>query len=282
MGSGKEFLSRVKRKVSNQATEYFAASLRKHAKETLSETRVAIARRILKLFPTKLNQEGFDTLAAVDALQQQGYGVLVVYTHPSESDHMRTLATMVAGMDSVARRRIFTPIALHQYKRMKLFAEITGVEMKPLATAHSLERLKDKAPPKEERKSMMREYVEAAKDVLREGGTVILAPQGGREPVLEPFRKDPVRRLIDPESDRKIVLLFAGIEIPGVEDYSSKKVKGYNIGDEYRLHLRHFTLDELLERNGVGLEGVDQAAYNELLRLVPEAYIPKHLDELTF
>jgi len=208
-----------------------------------------------------------------------GKGGIILLNHFSLRDFVE-IARFAFKSGVVANSRFLAPIAYHQYVKNRHFARLAGIELAPLVTPDTIDYfIKHKndqqlAFARSSRGIFFRRYLEAAKEILGQGGVVAIAPQGGRSQSLgETAIGRPVEASLKASGDNGVIILPVGIGIRGVTDYSTKKIKGFNFGRTYQLKVgQAVTREELIEISG-GEKGVDQKVIELLRKLVPEEYL---------
>ena len=232
---------------------------------------------ISKIFPYEVTANSFP-LDMIRTYTDDGYGIVMVYNHPSKSDHVRAASVIVDEVEGVKTRRIASPIALHQLKTLaKLLGRVGKVELLPVVTDDTREKFKEKGktlPSIRAQVKMAGDYMESGREILREGGVLAVAPQIGRRSTLgEPGGKV-LERFFSGFDHGKIAFLFVGLGITGVTDYSKPGIDGYNVRKPFSITFgRPMTRVELeiLARNSGTT--IDKVVFNELSKVVPPAYL---------
>lgn len=147
--------------------------------------------------------------------------------------------------------------------------------MAPLATGETLKKQKYKDLSTT---TGLFEYIKEAISVLKDGGIVMMSPQTTREISLSDVPQSrPLASLLIKTSrlENGIAIMFVGIGIKGVVDYTSPKIRGFNLGKTYEVTVgSSYTKEEAQEKAG-GIKQVDAWAFSELAKVVPESYLAK-------
>jgi hypothetical protein len=240
----------------------------------MRKTAVCLGRR---LFPRKLT-DARCSLARAQNLNRGGHGLLVVMNHFSTRDSLEALRIIFAS-PILAERPILAPVAYHQYGRygrfIRLFAQCFNLRLIPIVTGDTIEKLGAGL----RRGLGVTEYLESATALLRCGGIVLLAPQGGRRPVLGSPPGSPVGHLLARVRRcgvTNVALMPIGLGLPGVRDYSAPGTRGFNFGRLYQVNVgRTLTVAEI--RREVGqCHQLDHWLFDCLADLVPDAYLHPH------
>jgi hypothetical protein len=212
-------------------------------------------------------------------LQRAGFlasrqmGVLVLINHFSLRDGFDTFRLLFAH-PALRRLPMLAPAASHLIdRRLQLLAALFAVELKPITSPEAVANL---GLPAESGENALA-YSQAAIARLGAGGLVLLAPQAGRRPCLEPpQRMRPVSLLLAQAQRKRVTdfcLLFVGLGLAGAASYSLETTGGLNLGQRYELRLGEaYTFDEVVALAG-GVRQVESWAYGQLAGLVPAAYL---------
>lgn len=238
-----------------------------------------------------------DGFAKAEQLLQEGYGMLVLATHPSQRDTMElpNFLFQMGTQEGFRDRKMLAPIAYHHYagKKNYLFrkaAKAAGIELVPVITISTRDyyRKKYKNKPKKAEKmkkwindnktNLEDQYLEKALEYLAQGGVVFLFPQVERQSSFAPNRRiKPVEALIEKAEEKGFNCLgisYLGIDIQGLgcrDDYEESK--GFNPSSHYILKYgATVTMDEL--KNNIPLGStIEQAVNARLKKLVSPAYV---------
>jgi hypothetical protein len=227
-----------------------------------------------------------NNLSRAEAMLNQGKGLVVVINHFSERDSVEILMNFLFKTSVFQDKPIVAPIAYHQYMRayVRWAATTFDINLCPLVTEDTIKR--------EEYKNLeinkgMPEYIDAGLSVLKKGGILLVAPQGGRRPRLIPVQSDSAIP-IEPNPPTigtfmanaarnefdNYGFLFVGLGINETFDYSSPDAGGLNIGKEYVLRVGDvISAQELLLRADGKRKQIDPIVYQELAKLVPPEYV---------
>jgi len=198
-----------------------------------------------------------------------GKGLVIIINHFSDKDPEQIIDKIFCQgtMDS---KKIIVPIAYHKDKPIyHKMGKIIDVTLKPIVTKSTLEKEKYKNLKLNEGKV---EFVNSSIELLREGGIVVLPPQGTRVPYLDKPRTTVGTFML--ETRRKglndYLFLFVASGIRGITDYSKKGIDGFNLNKKYTLNIGHLmTSKEILEKAGGNFRDVDRISYEELNAIVP-------------
>lgn len=223
-------------------------------------------------------------------LAKQGYGNLFAGNHFSLGDPPREI--IVITSDPVLQNReMLTPFGIHQIKfGYRTLARMMGITICPVVNDDTLKYI-EKHPEKalkfqdaltrEGSTNLLGEYLKKqAPRVLKEGGSVLLYPQGGRRSYLENL-SNAISTLFNRTTRygiNKFAITFLGIGIKGVETYEDKTIEGLNIGKSYELKMGSTSTKEefIKEAEQRGLT-LDQLALEKLGLVVPQTYRPRNL-----
>lgn len=207
----------------------------------------------------------------VETMLEQGYGLIVLMNHFSRRDALQ-VASLLFRNRVACRRLIVAPVAFHQYGSIVRFlADLIAIKLYPIVTSRTIEL----GSGEERRGTGIRDYMNAAVDSLKDGGIVLLAPQGSRKSQLGRPVGHPVGSIIS-RARRKGVhnfgILCFGLGMRGVATYDKKMVGGSNFFRRYELRLgQPYSAGEAVELAG-GIDLVDAWIFEELGELVPDVY----------
>jgi hypothetical protein len=230
--------------------------------------RAAAARLGPLLFPAHI-VDPQESLAKAQQRIQDHCGLLVLMNHFSARDPLQLLC-LLFGNKCLRQRHMVAPIAYHQNSpAVQYLAGWIGFELFPVVTEEA------GAAGSQEPEARLLAYIRATVKTLSDGGIVILAPQVGRRACLGKPTDRPIG-LLTAELRRKRIscasLLFVGLGLPGVTDYSTSSVRGLNFARSYNVRLGGVVeLGEALEQAG-GRRQIDAWAFSQLRKLVPAAY----------
>jgi len=198
-----------------------------------------------------------------------GKGLLVIINHFSDKEPEQIIDKIFC-QSTTDSKKIIVPIAYHKDKPVyHKMGKIIDVDLKPIVTKSTLE--------KEEYKNLKLnegavEFKNSSVELLREGGIVVLAPQGSRMPYLDKphatvgtFMLEAKRKGLDDYS-----FLFIASGIKGITDYSKKGIDGFNLNKKYTLNIgSYMTSKEILKKAEGDFRNVDKIIYEELNKIVP-------------
>jgi hypothetical protein len=201
----------------------------------------------------------------------QGYGFIVLMNHFSTRDSVQVLALLL-GTPAVIRQPILAPVAHHQLKPLFYFCSVRmALQLCPIVTAKTVKVLGSNFI----QGSGMAEYTSKAMECLGLGGVLLLAPQGSRRSTLGDPAGRPLGNLLSLAKRRgvkNVALMFIGLGIPSVADYSRKRVGGANIGNGYELRFGQTIAAEEAVHLAGGRRRIDSWSFQQLRRLVPVTY----------
>lgn len=207
-------------------------------------------------------------------LLKKGYGLIVVINHFSLKDPPLAINEVFLHRE-MGSKKVIAPIAYHMDNTLyHKLGKLIGVVLKPIVTENTVREGKNNGHELNEGK---REYLDECIKLLKKGGVVVLAPQGTRMPYLGQPDK-PIIGMIMAKAKKggveRFAVLFMGFSIEGVDDYSDKKVRGFNPFKKYSVNIGAcLTNQELMEKEAGGnIRAVDKIVYEELSKIVPINY----------
>lgn len=225
---------------------------------------------------------GLNGLSRARSLLDQGYGLVVGYTHFSERDPV-DIMRFIMNWPGLGERVIVSPIAHHMQEKygwaLDPLSRGASVDLYPIVIQDTV----DKEAYKDlQLGTGLPEYLKAAAHILSLGGIVPISLQEGRREVLGHPKPALSRLMIKATRSHveKYAVMFVGVELKGVEEFGA--MKGWNIIDtthpgKLGVHVMRinigstYTADEVFDIAG-GLHGIDPFAFGELAHLVPESY----------
>lgn len=228
---------------------------------------------------TVFRSEKTDNLHGIDKakkLLKQDHGVIVVINHFSLKDPPLAINEVFLHRE-MGSKKVVVPVAYHMDKGLYHgLGKLIGVVLKPIVTENTI---KEKENDGKKLNEGMKEYLNESIRLLKEGGVVVLAPQGTRMPNLDQPDKPTIGTFMAGAKRNgleKFAFLFMGFGIKGAEDYSTKKARGLNIFSKYIVNIGAcLTSQELMDRARGNVRAVDGIAYEELRKIVPSNYIGK-------
>lgn len=224
---------------------------------------------------TILRSETTDTNHNIDRakeLLRAGNGLIVVINHFSIKDPPLA-ANEVFHHREMGNKRLIAPIAYHMDSPWyHSLGKLIGFSLAPIVTENTVRVGKNGGLAQGEGTNS---YVAKSLDLLRDGGVVILAPQGSRKGHLgQPERTVSMLMLTAKRKKiENISLLFLGFGIRGVDDYSDKKVRGFNPFKKYDINVGAcLTKEELIGKAAGDFRNVDKVVFEELRKVVPPNY----------
>ena len=229
-----------------------------------------VGRLAFVVFPCRYFVEARHVIQA-ETMLEQGNGLIVLINHFSMRDALQ-VAFWLFRNRVASSRSIVAPVAFHQHSSLVRFlADLIAIKLCPIVTSRTIE-----LDSGEERHGTgIRDYLNAAVDSLKDGGIVLLAPQGSRKSQLGRPDGHPVGNIIS-RARRKGVhnfgILCFGLGIRGVVTYDRKKVGGSNLFRRFDLRVgQPYSAGEAVELAG-GIDLVDAWIFEELGELVPDVY----------
>jgi hypothetical protein len=206
-------------------------------------------------------------------LASRGMGVLVLINHFSLRDGLDSFRLLFTN-PALRQLPMLAPAASHLIdRRVRLLTALFAVEVSPITSPEAVANL-GLAPSSGDNALA---YSQAAITRLRGGGVVLVAPQAGRRPCLEPpAGMRPVSLLLAQAQRKRVTdfcLLFVGLGLAGATAYNLETTGGLNLGQHYELRLGEaYTFDEAVAVAG-SVRQVEEWAYEQLAGLVPAAYL---------
>ena len=246
------------------------------------DKRLFTANSLEKIWHADIDPNTKPELHQTLSLMRKGYNGIILINHFDKSNFLVLMHTFMRYSETFRKLQIVIPIAHHQnLPQVQALANFTNIMFTPLVTEDTIKasqkrRATHKPLAEWERLPLgsgYKEYLEAAREVFREQGLVVVAPRGRREAAMHPFVGNPIEHLLKKSPvDKPIFILPVGIEISGVTDYS--RVSGYNLGKNSILRfgspLTAEQLPPFRKRSNSGK--VDQIAYKSLYDLTPTSY----------
>lgn len=212
-------------------------------------------------------------LERAEELLDQGMGLLILINHFGKTDPAQVINNVVFAREKMRRKPITTPIAYHQQKPyIKMLAGLTSINMKPIVTPDTIRLNQNDGL---DQGTGLPDYINSSLQTLKQGGIVLLAPQAGRRERLG--KPDKTMRLFMLLANRhkvnKFGILFIGLGIEGITDYSEISAGGLNIGKTYEINIGPtFTQEEAILDAGRQNLDLDTWVFSQLAPLVPESY----------
>lgn len=203
----------------------------------------------------------------------QGNGLIIVINHFSLKDPPLA-ANEIFHHREMGSKKVIAPIAYHMDKSLyHWLGKLIGFKLVPIVTENTVKEGKNNNRESFEGKG---KYLNASLNLLRQGGIVILAPQGTRQGTLGEPDKPSVGtliRLARKKGVKNFAFLFMGFGIKGLDDYSTEKTRGFNFFSKYIVNIGAcLTNQELMEKAGGDFRAVDGIVYEELRKVVPPNY----------
>lgn len=213
----------------------------------------------------------FGGLDRAKAIMDGGNGLIVLFAHPTIRDSV-DMGRFVARSGFMRDKQILAPIAVHQHKwYADLVSRYFGVSLRPIITRHTVENHPELTFSRQEKASMLRDYVNDILTTVKNGGIGLVAPQADRDSGFgEPkgtvslIMKNAARQGIE-----NFGFLFVSPSADGVVDYAESG--GYNPGKPYTLYIgRAYTFPEAADEVAASWESYDNWAYGHLIEAYPD------------
>lgn len=248
------------------------------------------------LSPTFLRSETTNNDGSIGKAKEalrSGKGLVVVINHFSLKDPPQATSELFHHKVT-GSKKITAPIALHRDSPwFHRIGRLLGYNLVRIVTESTIKEGKNDGLDKND--GLMK-YISNSTKLLKNGGIVILAPQGTRMSQLgQPNPNNPVVGALMASAKRDsvndYVFLFMGLGIKGVKDYSGKKTRGFNPLKKYTLEIGAcLTDEEVMEKANIlmnnaseepekvskktknPLRFVDTVIFDELRKVCPPNY----------
>lgn len=169
-----------------------------------------------------------ETLVRYDAIKQaeefvkNGYSMLYLYTHGAKDDQIRFLSALWTRSTILRKLDTYTPVAWHVRKETKFMTDMFGIKMRSIVTQDTVDKglNYDDNGKKIPLHYGEKDYVIEGRDELRNGGSVLVAPQQGRRNSLEWTDKKPVEFLLHGlDENQKVAIMFVGLGFVNEKNY---------------------------------------------------------------
>lgn len=212
-----------------------------------------------------------DSLYAAQRFLEDGYGLIVVINHFSQRDGLEVIHLLF--QNSTMRRRPFlAPVALQHYGTIaQFFANKLGLQLQPIVTDSTIQLLGDGV----NRGDGLVDYLVAAIACLRQGGIVLIAPQGGRQVAIGQPTHRPIGSLMAQAKRcgvERLAFMFIGLGMGGETEYTTDIVGDFNFQRVYELRLGETIPAKRLLTLAGGRRYVDAWIFEYLRQLVPVPY----------
>lgn len=237
------------------------------------------------VLPSEIHNDyrGFED---AERLLKEGKGLIVRINHFSERDPA-TIFIDLFGRSAVMRNRVIVgPVAEHQYHRpiTQLTARLADFGLFPLVTSDTLQH---EGYQGETMGEGIFDYLGNGVQAVKDGGILLVAPQGGRRGCLINDQIDfQVMRGLMLEVMRKKVknfgLICVGLGLEGVKDYGVPGMEKIHLLEKGIVRYGQlYTYDKLMELAGNNnrnlLDMIDYLVFSDLMNLVPSKYIPEDI-----
>lgn len=234
---------------------------------------------------TILRAETTDSNHSIDKtreLLKNGYGLIVIINHWSLKDPPIIIDELFR-LEDFRNRMIVVPIAYHMDSSiLRKFFKINGVTSKPIVTENTVTKGKNNG---RELNDGMIEYLDESIKLLKNGGIVVMAPQGTRMSHLGEPNKTTVGTFMAKARGKGLenyAFLIVGLGIKDVDNYSKKS--GLNLLNKYTVKFGPCLTgeevlteaekmaeksEETLKKFNNPLRFVDKIIYNKLRPLLP-------------
>jgi len=257
------------------------------SKEIFSrETRRKITVGTLEMFFPYKSNETKDSLCQVDKMLESGYGMVFVINHFSMRDFFSVMEKLFLESKQLVKKDFLIPIAQHQNEN-SILAELVSmgdVTLSPIVTKETKKKeaeiiSRGKSVPWEMHEEGFgnKQYITNSTQTLKDGGVVIVAPQGSRRSSWEPFENRSISALVVStlrSKVEKVGFTYLGLEMLGSQNYDG--ASGFNIFKKYKINMSNpITREQLIDSAKQKGTSLEQEVYNSMLDLVPPAYKPK-------
>ncbi|GEM_PF-2558512 len=237
----------------------------------LAEHRQNAAKLFCLLFPVKIQDE-FQGLVDAGKVAKDGDGLLIVINHYSLLDGPAAFMYVASKIPTMLDRPWLAPTARHISDVTKLLNQMFGtqIDIKPIVTRSTLRKQKF---VNHQLNDGLFAYLRGAAKTFKDGGIVVLAPQGTRMPYLkEPGGYDIAMKSLMELTTRmgvnNIGVLPVGLGLSGVKDYTG--YSGLNVRRQHEV-----IVGPLAMKNSDPdiTTQPDLWAFGQLKKLVPENYL---------
>jgi hypothetical protein len=207
-------------------------------------------------------------------MQQEGFGLVVIINHFSKRDAVDVIKAILFRSQIIRERPIIAPIAYHQKKSwVEALGNVFRVKLSGIVTQDTIERgLNDGLPLNRG----LDRFIADGLEVIRHGGTMVIAPQTKRRERLK-LPEIPTIGYLTIQAERhginNVAYLFVGVGIPGVTDYREETVGGINMLRRYSIRVGDtLTQQALLEEAAGNAHNIDAVVMKHLATIVPPEY----------
>jgi hypothetical protein len=225
-----------------------------------------------------------ETIAKAEKMLENGHGLIIITNHFSERDGLELLK-IIFNDKAMAEKKVITPMAYHMVTPLyRMLGKMLDVTPMPIVTQSTIDKGKSDGKELNDGKP---EYLGKSITRLKEGGIVVITPQGSRMPSLGEKFNNPALGTIMSRAEAKGIgeygLLLIGLGIKEATDYSEKMFEKFNLSEKYTINVgNYFTNKEIWERAAIlaKAEGrperpdkfVDTVIHEELRKVVPPSY----------
>ena len=204
---------------------------------------------------------------------KEGNGLIVVINHFSKKDPFQAIREIFCHRVTDSKKLI-APIAYHMdHEVLHYLAPALDVTRKLIVTRNTVDEGKNNGL---ELNCGKKEYYADSIKLLRKGGIILLAPQATRMPNLgQPHNRAAggILKFAQESEFTNFAFLFMGIGIKGIDDYSTEKIRGFNLSKKYTVNIGScLTSTEILKKAGGNFRNVEAVIYEELGKVVPPNY----------
>jgi hypothetical protein len=235
--------------------------------------RKVFLRAMCLAFPATIKEVDRGLIKA-EQLLLEGRGLVIILLHYSRRDPFEALK--ITLFNPVMReRRIIVPIAYHHaLPGLDELAAWLGGGVYPVVTPRTIKKMGDRAP---DPRPALEAYMSGALTTLKDGGIVVFAPQGERQPSLG--KPNIALRYLERRARRKGITDFGLMFVspwPGEEaPFDYEQGSGWNFRIKWLvLAGSTFTLQEAGEEAKKSFaNNLDAWAFNYLAQIAPPGYV---------
>lgn len=238
-----------------------------------------ISELVLRLFfPAKvIDRTG--SLKKANLAAESGKGLIIIFTHFSLRDAMEISRSIIFRDPVLKYRDFLNPLSYHQYNTpIKILSKIYRFKFAPVVNNSTLAKERYKHLPKG---LGLNNFVEKGKEMLNNGGTVILAVNATRKEKLDIEDKQrPIGYFVASMQALNVKnygFLLTAPSIKNAKNYSKQEVGGMNFWKTCVINIAdYYTLEELLNHPEVNgkMSNIDSFIRARLAKVVPKSYLP--------
>lgn len=244
------------------------------------------AKALSRIFPYRLNVSE-ENHQALNHLLKENTGLVVVTPHFDRGDIIRVFEALLLSFPKIRKKKMIVPVAAHQInspglKQLSKFADITFSSIITRDTVQKQKRLGTQQDNHKRQGEGNREYAQSAIEIIKAGGTIVVAPQGGRRDMLKLFEGNPIRTtdtFLRRAGAENFSYVFLGLErkrLFGKKETDYAKRRGMNPLHRYEITLGEIVSSQELRKKAQNNNlTVDEQARQLMLAVAPTPYIPE-------